>query len=111
MKRANLWPERPPPRRSGAAPIVLMALLLLVAGLAHCDAHGRSMLVAVPGTVALTIVSPPRPLTCSQPGWRFLYVPSGIVYRAHSGSYDYGALVLDLTPALDECIHVDGFEQ
>lgn len=108
-------PERPPPRQDGGLPVaIIMGVILGCALLMQCseDADARGATVVVPGTIALTIINPPQPVSCAKPGWAFFYVATGTSYRAHSASYFTGSgpLVLELTPALDECIHVDGFE-
>lgn len=115
MTRYEPRPERAPPRRDAGGTIATLAFLVLVAALlSDCSqsatAASRQFRATVPGTVMLVIVSPPQPVTCSVPGWSILYVPTGTVYRAARWTFQPDGLVLDMTPAIDECIHIDGFE-
>lgn len=107
------WPERPPPRRKGAAPMVLMALLLLVVGLVHWDSEAQQRmptLVVVPGSYSVAIVLPPEVLDCRRRGF-ILFVPTTAgSYRVASFSRLLMPLAVELAPGIDECIHVDGFE-
>lgn len=105
-------PERPPPRQDGGLPVaIIMGVILGCALLMQCsDSDARPFVAIVPGTITLTIVSPPAPVTCSAPGWSVFYTATGTAYRAARFNYLPSGLTLDLTPALDECIHVDGFE-
>lgn len=87
---------------------LVVAILLSILILASKPA--RAGLVEVPGTFLVSIINPPQPVGCDFRGWDFLYTPSGIAYRAHSAQVDPVALVIDITPVIDQCVFVDGFE-
>lgn len=88
----------------------LLALLALVGWACTADAASRPAQLQVPGTITLTFVNPPQPVSCITRGWQVHYIATGAVIHAHSAQFTHARLVLDLTPAADECIHVDGFE-
>lgn len=107
------WPERPPPRRKGTVPMVLIALLLLVIGLANWDSEAQQRMptpVIVPGNYSVAIVLPPEVLDCRRRGFALFVPTTGASYRVASFNRLLMPLAIEFAPALDECIHVDGFE-
>lgn len=101
-----------PPMDATPAIVIIMLLILGCALLMRCsesEARGPSTAV-VAGTITLTIINPPEPVSCQAPGWTVVYIATGTAYRAARFSYLPAGLSIDLTPALEQCIHVDGFE-
>jgi hypothetical protein len=106
-------PERPPPKHDGTAPVVIIMLMILgCALLIRCsESKAQVRTLIVPGSIALTIINPPQPVSCGVRGWSVFYTATGTAYRAQSMRYQVTTpLVLELTPALEQCVFVDGFE-
>lgn len=103
----HLPPLNDPPSPKGDIWIAIVLVLFLVVALVDCSKAAR---VVVPGTVTVTIINPPEPVSCTRSGWSFEYAATNQVFRASRAVADPSALTLEITPALEECIYKDSFE-
>lgn len=111
--------RRRPPGPYGAEWVIvwgafLIATALILLGLGLYTKAAKAVTSAIiPGTVSLVIVNPPEPASCDSPGLTVIYVATGQASRAKRIRYYYppGAMVVEVVPALVECVFADGFEE